>query len=207
MSRGPDASRAKPSKVQRWLQRLNRSRHALWLLFAVSFLETIVIPIPIETVLIPFFLTNRDRLWRTAAMVTAGCLAAAAVGYAIGFFLFESLGHSVIEQFGWQESYENFREMFDEHGFWAVLAIGIIPIPFQIAMLVAGAASYPVWKFALAATIARGIRYFGLAWLAYAFGHRAEELWKRHKVLAVAVVSAVVLALWGLTHLLGSSLF
>jgi len=203
---GGGAEGGRGERAQRWLERLNRSHHALWLLFVASFLETIIVPIPIETILIPFMLTNRDRLWRTAAVVTAGCLAASALGYGIGYFLFESIGRTVVEQLGWQQSYDSFQQLFSEHGFWAILAIGVIPIPFQIAMLVAGAASYPAWKFAIAATIARGIRYFGLAWLAHAFGDRAERLWQRHKLAAVGAVGAVILGLWGLTQWLGSTI-
>jgi hypothetical protein len=43
------------------------------------------------------------------------------------------------------------------------LAIGVTPIPFQIAMVVARVAGYPISLFILAAGITGSIRYFGLA--------------------------------------------
>lgn len=89
--------------------------------------------------------------------------------------------------------------MFAEHGFLAILAIGVIPIPFQIAMLVAGAAKYPLLLFVLAAIIARSIRYFGLALLVVLFGDRALALWRRHsRTTALVAVGAVVLLVIGL---------
>ncbi len=54
----------KSRRAQRWFERINGSRHMLWFLGVVSFLETIIVPIPIEVVLIPLMALNRDRIWR-----------------------------------------------------------------------------------------------------------------------------------------------
>lgn len=174
------------------------------LLFGLSFLETIILPIPIEFVLIPFMLTNRHRLWKTAAYVTAGCLAASLFGYGMGYFLFETGGQWMIKTMGWQQGYEKFQILFDQHGFFAILMVGVVPIPFQTAMLTAGAAGYPVWKFVLAATLARGIRYFGLAWLVFVFGKQAENLWQNHRLSVGLGLAIIVGALWALTQWLSS---
>lgn len=195
---------AKPplgARAQRWLDKLNASNKALWVLFTASFAETIVVPIPIEVILIPFMAMNRHRLWLIAAVVTAGCLAASIVGYGIGYLFFDTLGGPVIDAFGWGPAMEEFRGLFAEHGFWAVIAVGIIPIPFQVAMLAAGAAAYPIPLFVLAATIARGIRYFGLALLVRAVGPKAEDLWRRHRTSAAAIMTAVVVLAVGVTFL------
>lgn len=178
----------------------------MWLLFSLSFLETIILPIPIELVLIPFMLTNRHRLWQTAAYVTAGCLAASLFGYGIGYFLLETAGEWMINTMGWQQGYEKFQNLFDQHGFFAILMVGMVPIPFQTAMLAAGAAGYPVWKFVLAATLARGIRYFGLAWLVFVLGKRTVILWQNHRLIVGLCLAIIVVALWALTQWLSSVL-
>ncbi len=187
-------------RVGRWLARLNRSEHVMWLLFGLSFLETIILPIPIEFVLIPFMLTNRERLWKTATYVTGGCLAASLLGYGTGYFLFETAGEWIINHMGWQQGFEQFKTLFHQHGFFAIMMVGIVPIPFQTAMLAAGAAGYPLWKFVIAATLARGIRYFGLAWLVYAFGEKAERLWECHRLSAALALALIVVAIWALTQ-------
>lgn len=184
------------SRVGRWTARIRGSRRALWVLFAASFAETIIVPIPIELVLIPFMVTNRHRLWRTATMVTAGCLLAAVVGYGVGYLFFDTVGQDIVAGLGWAEQMEKFRTLFDQYGFWAIIAVGVIPIPFQVAMLAAGAAGYSIVLFVVAATIARGIRYYGLALLVHAVGGRAEALWKRNKLAASLVAAVVLLALF-----------
>ncbi|MEL6751620.1 MAG: VTT domain-containing protein [Pseudomonadota bacterium] len=185
-------------RVAAWLRRLSRSGNALPTLTGASFAETLIVPIPIELILVPFMATNRSRIWTTAGVVTLGCLAASVVGYFIGLLFYDSLGRWAIEAMGWAEGMERFRALFAEHGFFAIIAIGIIPIPFQVGILAAGATAYPLPLFILATAIARGSRYFGLALLVWWLGDAAEAFFKRHSRSAAIIVTLlfVALAVW-----------
>jgi membrane protein YqaA with SNARE-associated domain len=183
---------------RRWSASLSTSRSGLWMIGVASFLETIIVPIPIEIVMIPYMLARRDLLWRIAAVTTLGCLLAATFGYGLGYFFYDSVGRGLIELMNWQDDYATFQNWFDAQGFWAILAIGIAPIPFQVAMLVAGVAGYPLLLFILAATIARGIRYFGLAYLVHRYGERAMTIWEENRLKAgigVLVLIGAIVAL------------
>lgn len=181
-------------RAQQWFQRINGSRHVPWFLAVASFLETLVVPIPIELVLIPLMAVNRDHIWRLAAVTTFGCLVGALVGYGVGLVLYQSVGSWFIETMALQSAYESFQATFDTHGFVAILALGLLPIPFQIAMITAGVSGYPIHLFVLAALIARGVRYYGLAWLILQFGERAEALWRRHALTASLVAVGALIA-------------
>lgn len=178
-----------------WLRRINGSKNMLWLLGVFSFLETIILPVPIELILIPLMAANKQRIWLLATVTTLGCLIASLVGYGVGMLLFQSIGTWFIGSIGMQESFQAFQLFFDQYGFAAILVIGILPIPFPIAMIIAGLSSYPVLLFLLAALIARGLRYFGLAWLVYHFGHDVLILWKRHALITSVVGGMAVLVI------------
>ena len=182
------------NRAKQWFERLNGSKNMLWLLGTLSFLETIILPIPLELVLIPLMAANRERIWILATVTTVGCLIASLVGYGVGMLLFQSIGTWFIEFMGMQDSYQSFQNFFDQYGFLAILTIGIVPIPFQIAMITAGLSGYPILLFALAALIARGLRYYGLAWLVKRFGHRVLLLWKRHAIITSLAAGIIVLA-------------
>ena len=189
-------------RVETWSRRLSESRYALALIGVASFLETLVLPIPIELIVVPFMLANRRRIWLIAAITTLGCLLGAVVGYGLGALLFGSVGPWLIETFGWQAAYQSFSQQFDRNGFWAIVSIGITPIPFQIAMLSAGVAGYPILLFLLATAVARGLRYFGLAALVVVFGQRTLMLWKKHSTsVGIAVLVAIVLIFLALRYL------
>lgn len=179
--------------ARRWLARLKRSKRALWLISLMSFLETIIVPIPIEVVLIPFMAANRHRIWLIATLVTGACVLASLLGYGVGQLLYQSVGTWLIETLGYESAFEQFTQLFERHGFLAILLVGLLPIPFQVAMILAGVSGYPVHLFLLATLIARGIRYYGLAWLVWRFGGKAQVLWREHALLA-SVGGALVLA-------------
>jgi membrane protein YqaA with SNARE-associated domain len=183
-------------RTSHWVRKLNDSRHPLWIIGVLSFLETIIIPVPIEVILIPMMAANRSRIWLIATITFGGCLAAAILGYGVGMVLYESVGRWFLEAMSYQDAYESFKSFFDEQGFIATLLVGIVPIPFQIAMITAGLAGYPFYLFVIAAAVARGVRYYGLAWLVARFGHRARQLWQRHAVLAGLGGAAVIAALY-----------
>lgn len=179
------------------LAELMDHRRAIWLLFVASILETLIVPIPIETILIPWMVMRPEKRWRLATVALAGNLLAAAIGYGLGAWAMGQFGDQLITLFGGQQAFNDFDQRFSDNGFLAVLSIGVIPIPFQIAMLVAGSTGYAFPLFMLAALLARGARYFGLALLVHFFGDRALRLWKRHErtmtlVLAVAVVAVLI---------------
>lgn len=182
-----------PREVAR---RLAQSRKGLWSIGVMSFLETTVVPIPIEVVLIPYMLARRDILWRIATVTLIGCVLGALVGYGVGYFVFDTLGAWIVETMEWQQQFDSTQTWFENNGFWAVLAIGVTPVPFQVAMLVAGVMKYPIWLFVLATLAARGVRYYGLGLLVCWFGGRALTLWERHKkTTAVAITGVIAIAI------------
>lgn len=184
------------------LKALITSKHVVWGTFVASFAESTVVPIPLEAVLIPAMQANRRRLWLLAAAALAGCMVGALVGYAIGYWLFGTLGEHIVSLFGTTEQYQNALEQVRRHGFWFVLSVGIVPIPFQIAMLAAGAAGYSLLGYIAATFISRGIRYFGLALLVWKFGNRAQALIKRHKRSSAVAITILVLAAWGVSWMM-----
>ncbi|WP_110670058.1 YqaA family protein [Salinicola halophilus] len=168
-------------------------RRAVWLLFAASVLETLIVPIPIETLLIPWMVLRPEKRWLLVTVALAGNLLAAAIGYGLGSWAMGQFGDQLIALFGGQQAFDAFDQRFADNGFWAVLMIGVIPIPFQIAMLVAGSTGYSFVLFMLAAMLARGARYFGLALLVQVFGDRARKLWARHeRAMTIVLIVAVV---------------
>ena len=193
MSEAPP-SVARPSRVERWNARFGRSRSAMPLFFAASVAETLLVPIPIELIMVPWMLANRARTFLVATVVLAGNIAAAIFGYYVGYFAFNSFWRGLIERMGWAEPFAQFQALFADYGFWSIVAIGVLPIPFQVAMLVAGAAKYPILLFLAAAVVARGTRYYGLAALAYYLGDQTIAFWERHKIGATVGAALVIVA-------------
>jgi membrane protein YqaA with SNARE-associated domain len=179
--------------------KLIESRHLLWGVGFVSFLESIVLPLPLEAVLIPAMQSRRDRLWQLAGVALLGCIAGAVAGYGAGYFTFEAVGQHLIRWLSSPQEFARIRQETVQQGFWFVLSVGVTPVPFQIAMLAAGATAFSLPLFLAATGLARALRYFGLAVLVWKFGERAESVFRCHKVATGLVITAVVVVGWWLT--------
>ncbi len=175
-----DGKQAGSSRLKTWKRRLETSEHANWVIFGASFLESTIVPIPLEAVLIPYLIARGDRIWQTCTMALLGCIAGALVGYFIGLGLMDTVGRDILSAMSWKESFESFLDKVRDDGFWPLVTVSLAPVPFQVGMLAAGAADYPLPLFLLATVLSRGIRYHGLGLLVRLAGDRAEKLWDRH---------------------------
>ncbi|MBU2978403.1 VTT domain-containing protein [Alteromonas sp. C1M14] len=189
-------------KLKRSTKKIVDSKHMLKGITFASFLESTVVPIPLEAILIPLMQARKEKLWLIATMATLGCVIGAVFGYALGYYLFDLVGEWVINTFFSPEQFETVKQKMQNQGFWFVMTLGIAPIPFQVAMLAAGATKYALGLFLLATVIARSIRYFGLAVVVYIAGDRAESLIRRYKTKAIIGLTLLVLVLWYLSTLL-----
>ena len=89
-------------------------------------------------------------------------LVGALFGYALGYYLFDAVGDWIINTLSSPEQFESVKQKMQDQGFWFVITLGIVPIPFQIAMLAAGATKYSIWLFLLASG---NCAFYSLFWV------------------------------------------
>jgi len=173
------------------------SRRIVRNIFVASMLESTVVPVPLEAVLLPAMQVRRDKLWALATAATLGCIVGAMFGYALGYFLYELIEPLVIGSLATQEQLDAALAEMQTQGFYFILTLGIVPIPLQIAMLAAGATSYPIGLYVVAIAISRIFRYFGIALVVYYAGNQAERIIKKYKfTVTVALVLLILLSWW-----------
>lgn len=172
-----------------------RHRHAERYLVGLSFAESSFFPIPPDVMLAPMCLAERNRAWRYAAVTTAASLAGGIAGYAIGYFLFDSI-KPWLETTDYWDAYLRGREWFNRWGVWAVFIAGFSPIPYKIFTISAGAALLNLPAFIVASLLGRGARFFLVAALIVAGGERMAVLLPKYverigwTVVAFAVAAA-----------------
>jgi len=143
---------------------------APWVLSGVSFAESSIFPIPPDAMLIPMILAERAKAWFFAAICTASSVVGGIAGYAIGFFLFELIGKSILAFYGYEEAFADFAGRYNEYGAWIVFFAGVTPFPYKVITIASGATALNFWVFMLASVAARGLRFFVVAALLYWFG-------------------------------------
>jgi len=168
---------------------------AVWLLAAVAFAESSFFPIPPDILLIPQILARRERAWWLASVATVSSVIGGFLGYAIGYWLFDSVGMWIITHLGSMAGFQRAKASFDAWGFWLIVGKGATPIPYKIVTILCGVMHYDLGKFALASVIARGMRFYLEAALLFWFGEQAKEFIEKRLMLAMGIV--VVLLIGG----------
>ncbi len=163
-----------------WTVALARSRHALWALAVVAFLESSVFPIPPDVMMIPMILAAPRRAFLIASVACAASVSGGLLGYYIGAGVFEAVGRPVLEFYGKDAYFAEFRDHYNAWGAWAVLIAGITPFPFKVITILSGATGLSLPVFITASILARGVRFFLVAALLWKFGLPIRDFIERH---------------------------
>ncbi|NNF80988.1 MAG: DedA family protein [Rhizobiales bacterium] len=153
-----------------WVMDLAAHRNATGVLAAVSFIESSVFPIPPDAFLIPMVLANRAKAWWYALVCTVASVLGGLLGYAIGAFLYDTLGSALLQFYGYQAHFEEFATNYNKDGALYVFGAGLTPFPYKVITIASGATELALPVFIAASVVARGIRFFTVAGLLYYFG-------------------------------------
>jgi membrane protein YqaA with SNARE-associated domain len=177
-----------------WTMGLASRPNALLALGVVSFAESSFFPVPPDAMILPMVLARPDRAWRIALVATITSVLGGILGYAIGYYLFETLGQSVIRFYGYQDDFQAFKAAYNEWGLWIILIKGLTPIPYELVTIASGAAAFDFPVFVLASIVTRGARVFLLAALLRLYGEPIRDFVERRLTL---VTTAFVLLIVG----------
>ena len=186
------APRSLLRRLYDWCLDAAHKPHAMWMLGAIAFAESSFFPVPPDVMLIPMSLARPQRayvmaLWCTIASVCGGLL-----GYAIGALLYDSVGGWLIHLYGYGNKVEAFRAAYAQWGAWIILLKGLTPIPYKIVTITSGFANYNLGLFILFSIIARGTRFFVLAFLLHRYGEQARHFIEKRLGLWVTLGAAVL---------------
>ena len=169
-----------------WTLRKAEHKYSSWVLSIVSFAESSFFPIPPDVLLIPMIIAKRTKAWTYAFICTLSSVFGGVVGYAIGFFLFNSIGVLIVEFYHLTNSFNTFENYYKEYGILIVLGAGFTPFPFKFITIASGVFSLNIFLFILTSLIARGLRFYLLASLLFIFGEKIKNLIDKYfNILAV----------------------
>ena len=163
-------------RIYDWCVNAAGKPYAAWLMGAISFVESSFFPIPPDTMLIPMSLARPDRAWFYAHVCTLTSVAGGILGYFIGAALYDSVGAWLIHLYGYGDKVEAFREAYARWGTWIILLKGLTPIPYKIVTITSGFAGYSFPMFVMMSLIARGTRFYLLAFLLNRYGPQARSI-------------------------------
>jgi membrane protein YqaA with SNARE-associated domain len=180
-----------------WTLRQAEKKEAEPILFAVSFAESSVFPIPPDALLIPMAVAKPERAYRQAFICTLGSVLGGLLGYAIGYFLFATVGQWIVDTYHLEAAFKKFHDGFQEWGAWIILAKGLTPIPYKLVTIASGVAHFPLLAFFVCSVITRGARFFFVAWLIRRFGAPIKDFIEKYLTwVTLGFLALIILGFW-----------
>lgn len=183
-----------------WTLAWARSRHAPAALGTISFVESSVFPIPADVLFIPMCAARPDRAMRYAFLASLTSVLGGIFGWMIGYFAFEHVARPILQFYHKLDAFEALRA--DVAGnTWLILVLlvtsGLAHLPpMKVVTILSGLVAFNLPLFILSAIVARGGRFYGLAWLLQRYGEQVLAFIERRLTLIVGLVLAVLIILY-----------
>ena len=182
------------TKLLDYVLELAAKKTAIYYLAFVSFIESIIFPIPVDVMLAPMAVMKPSKAYQYAWIATFFSVIGGVFGYFLGFFLFDHWIQPILETSRYWSSYETALDWFAAYGVMIVFVAGFSPIPYKVFTLAAGVMNMSLPLFIVASAISRGLRFYLVAWLMCWKGEAMLEQFKKIvDYLGYAVVIAAVI--------------
>lgn len=188
-----------------WTLKWAGSRHAPVAMGTVSFVESSVFPIPADVLFIPMVLSRPDQAWRYALIATVTSVLGGIFGWMIGHFAFDLIAAPLLEFYHKTAAFDALK---DKTGDFAILVMlvtsGLTHIPpMKVVTILSGLVSFDLKWFILSAIVARGGRFYLLAYLLKTYGVAITGFIERRMAWIVGGLLLVAAVIWLIVRAMG----
>ena len=120
--------------------------------------------------IIPMVLACQKDAYKIAGTATIASVLGGFFGYAIGVFGYEVIAKPLLNFYGYMENFHKFEDYYHQYGAWIVFVAGLTPIPYKLITIASGIVRLDLLIFTIASILARGLRFYIIAWLLKRYG-------------------------------------
>jgi membrane protein YqaA with SNARE-associated domain len=194
-------------KLYDWTLSLAARKTAEIWLAVIAFVESSVFLVPADILFIPMALARPNRAYRYALVATVASTLGGIAGYYLGYFAYETIAKPVLSAFGELQKFEHLKACTSNETLLVLLATsGLAHLPpIKIVTILAGVVQISFIFFVLSCIIARGIRFFALAWALRTYGESIKHFIEKRLGFLAGLVAAILIALYLAIKFLGNS--
>jgi membrane protein YqaA with SNARE-associated domain len=188
-----------------WTMALAARKTAEVWLAVIAFIESSVFLVPADVLFLPMALARPGYAYRFALVATLASTLGGIAGYFLGFFAFEALAEPVLAFYGKLDDFERLRQCGGEDALLLLLVTsGLAHLPpIKVVTILAGVAKVSFMFFLLSCIVARGARFFALAWALRRFGEPIKGFVERRLGLIAAIAASLLIGLYVLIKFSG----
>lgn len=176
-----------------WTVRHAEGKYAKRWLFGVAFAESSFFPIPPDVLLVAILATKeRIRAVYYATITTVGSVLGGLVGYAIGYFFFQTVGTWLVSTYHLESQMLVVQKLFADNAFFAIFTAAFTPIPYKLFTISAGLFAINIPVFIIASILGRGMRFFAVALVMKYLSEHVIRIFYKYFNIATLVFVAIL---------------
>jgi len=181
-----------------WTMSLAARKSAETWLAVIAFIESSVFLVPADVLFLPMALARPERAWRYALIATVASVLGGIAGWYLGHYAYEAIAKPVLEFYGKLEAFETMKATVGyEMLVLLLITSGLSHLPpIKVVTILAGAININLGLFIITAIIARGARFFFLAWLLRRYGEEIRDFIEKRLGMIAAVCAGVLILLF-----------
>ncbi len=183
-------------RLHEWLIEHAESPTGMRWLALVSFIEEIFFPLPVDVMLVAYISVKNTRWFRAAMIASVFSALGAVVGYLIGYWFFDTVGHAIISFYHLEDAMFKLGTGLSNHNFWTTFIVAFTPLPDKVFIIGAGFFKINFWIFIVAMFIGRIFRFVLISYLAKLYGYQvARFIYKYFDLMAIAGIIVMIVGI------------
>ncbi len=194
-------------KLYDWTFSLAARRTSEIWLAVIAFIESSVFLIPADVLFLPMALARPERAYRFALIATVASTLGGIAGYFLGLYAYETLAQPILSFYGKLDEFENLRRCASEQTLMLLLTTsGLAHLPpIKIVTILAGVVQVSLVFFIISCIVARGFRFFALAWALKTYGESIRHFIEKRLGLIASLAAAALIGLYFAFKFFGGS--
>ncbi len=178
-----------------WTMALAARKAAAWWLAIIAFVESSFFLVPADVLFLPMVLAMPKRAYWYATIATVASVLGGILGWAIGHYAFQAIAEPVLAFYG---KLDTFNELSKSIDYKTILLLLVTSghgasAPFKVVTILSGVANFDLTLFILSAIVARGARFFALAFLLNRYGEEISHFIEKRLGFITMIAAAVVI--------------
>ena len=170
----------------------------------ISFIESSFFPIPPDVMIVPMVIAKKTDYLKIFLIATIFSTLGGLLGYFIGSS-FLDLAMKVVEFYNYENKVLNLKNSLSSGSglyIWLITLFlaGFTPLPFKVFTITSGIIGFNLSIFFLICLLARGLRFFIVAYLSFKFGEAFSKFMETESAKWSTILGILVVAIFSLVY-------
>jgi membrane protein YqaA with SNARE-associated domain len=183
-----------------------RKTSEAWLA-VIAFVESSFFLVPADVLFLPMALARPERAYRYALIATLASTLGGIAGYALGVFAYDAVAKPVLEFYGKLAEFERLRACAGRETTMVLLVtsgLSHLP-PIKVVTILSGVVQVGLPFFIVSCIIARGARFYALAWGLRHYGVPIKAFIEKRLGLIAGLAALALIVLYFAVRMLAGS--